>query len=120
MARRAVIPLSIVALAAATLVAPSSGSPARQSATRAVSIKDDRFSPKTVHVGARGRVTWTWKGQNDHNVTFRHVPRGASKKPRARTRSSGTFTRKFTIKGKYRYVCTIHEDLGMKGTVVVE
>ena len=53
-------------------------------------------------------------------MTFRKVPKGASKKPRAKTRSSGTFTRKFTKRGTYRYVCTIHEDFGMTGSVKVK
>ena len=84
-----------------------------------VAVKDNFFTSKTVHVASGGRVTWVWRGDLPHNVSFRHVPRGASKKPRARTRTTGHFTRRFTAKGRYRYVCTIHEDDGMKGTVVV-
>ena len=43
-------------------------------------------------------------------------------KPKAgsRTKTSGTFSRKLRRRGTYRYVCTIHEDLGMTGSVKVE
>jgi plastocyanin len=87
-------------------------------AAKRVTIRDDFFTPKTVHVGVGGRVTWSWKGEGDsHNVTFKKVPRGASK-PHSRTKTGGAFTRSFSRRGTYRYVCTIHQDLGMKGTVV--
>jgi plastocyanin len=112
----------VVALAAVAAFVPAvraAGSNRDAHAARAkrVSILDDRFSPKTVHVSVGGTVTWTWKGSNDHNVTFRKVPNGASKR-RAKTRSSGHFTRSFSKRGTYRYVCTIHQSLGMRGTVV--
>ena len=111
-----------MALAAIAALAPAvraigSDREARSAKAKQVSIRDDRFSPKNVNVSVGGTVTWTWEGANDHNVTFRKVPNGASKR-RARTRSSGHFTRSFSKRGTYRYVCTIHEDLGMRGTVV--
>ena len=93
---------------------------ARASATKSVSVRDDFFSPKTVTIRSGNRVKWTWRESNDHNVTFRKVPRGASKKPRARTKASGTFTRTFRTRGTYRYVCTIHEAFGMTGSVKVK
>jgi plastocyanin len=114
--------LLLAALAALAALAPAvratgSDRNAHSSKAKRVSVLDDRFSPKKINVSVGGTVTWTWKGSNDHNVTFRKVPNGASKR-RARTRSSGHFTRSFSKQGSYRYVCTIHEALGMRGTVV--
>jgi plastocyanin len=111
--------VALAALVAAALAVSASGSetPATSAKAKQVVIKDNLFRPKSVHVGVGGKVTWTWKGENGHNVTFRHVPNGASKR-RARTRSSGSFTRSFSKQGTYRYVCTIHEASGMRGTVI--
>jgi plastocyanin len=95
----------------------SGGSGATASKTKRVGVRDNSFTPRTTRVAVGGKVTWTWKGVGDHNVTFRSVPSGASKR-RAKTRSSGTFTRSFTKKGTYRYVCTIHEAGGMTGRVI--
>jgi plastocyanin len=93
---------------------------AQASATKGVQVRDDFFVANRVTINSGDRVKWTWREEGDHNVTFRKVPKGASKKPRAKTKSSGTFTRKFTKRGTYRYVCTIHEDSGMTGSVKVK
>jgi plastocyanin len=43
-----------------------------------------------------------------------------SRRPGSETTDTGTFSRKFRKRGRYSYVCTIHEDLGMTGSVKVE
>ena len=94
---------------------------AHTSATKNVSIRDDFFRAKRVTIHSGDRVKWTWRNTaGDHNVRFRKVPRGVSKKPGSTTKAGGTFVRKFRKRGTYRYVCTIHEDLGMTGSVKVE
>ena len=116
-AKRKVLLLALAAVALGAVVAApalQAAPSANSAATKRVSIKDDFFSPKRVNVAVGGKVRWSWKGSNDHNVTFRKVPKGASKKG-AGTRNKGTFTRSFGKRGTYSYVCTIH---GMKGTVV--
>jgi plastocyanin len=117
-----IVRLVLLALAVAGLTlalgGPAAGGETATAAkAKRVKVDDNFFSPKTVRVSVGGKVTWTWAGSNPHNVTFRHVPRGASKK-RASTRTSGHFTRSFGKRGKYRYVCTIHEAQGMTGTVI--
>ena len=94
---------------------------ARSAATKSVSVRDDFFRAKRVTIHSGDRVKWTWRNtQGDHNVRFRKVPRGVSTKPGSTTKAGGTFVRKFRKRGTYRYVCTIHEDLGMTGSVKVE
>ena len=74
----------------------------------------------TANGVSRGdRVVWRWRGSNPHNVRFRKVPRRASKRG-SDTQSSGRFARTFDRRGTYRYVCTIHEDIGMRGSVNVD
>jgi plastocyanin len=119
-------PRFVVLLAALAVIAWSvapaaagSGAGSSKTQTKRVSVRDDAFSPKTVDVARNGKVVWSWKGSNDHNVKFRRVPSGASKRG-SQTQSSGRFARTFSKSGTYRYVCTIHEDLGMKGTIKVK
>jgi plastocyanin len=103
-----------VAIAPAQLQAePSAGT----SATKRVSVRDDFFSPKRVSVRVGDRVRWSWRGKRPHDVRFRGAPRGASKRS-SKIQTRGSFTRSFTKRGTYRYVCTIHVAAGMRGTVV--
>ena len=112
----------VAAAAVAGLVqtAIAMGGDVSSAKTRGVSVRDDFFSPKRATIDSGDRVKWTWREEGDHNVRFRRVPSGASKRPGEGTKTSGTFTRKFTRRGTYRYVCTIHEDSGMTGSVKVE
>lgn len=105
----------------AAYVAPAMGGDDATSArTKSVSVDDDFFRPKRVTIASGDRVRWTWRGAGDHNVRFRKVPSGASRRPGSETDDKGTFSRKFRKRGRYSYVCTIHEDLGMTGSVKVE
>jgi plastocyanin len=114
---------SVLALAAVLLASPASGGRGKPQGTASkrtsVSVKDDFFSPKTKRVSSGTTVTWRWRGSDPHNVRFRKVPSGASKRG-SHTQESGRFSRTFSTRGRYRYVCTIHEDVGMTGTVRVE
>jgi plastocyanin len=103
-----------------TVASAAGGADGRAAATKSVSIRDDSFSPRRVRIASGGKVVWRWKGENDHNVTFRKVPSGAKRPRGSTTKSSGRFARTFKKRGTYRYVCTIHEDLGMKGRVIVQ
>jgi plastocyanin len=97
-----------------------SGEPAAgAAATKSVAIRDDVFSPRAVTISRGDKVVWRWKGENDHNVSFRKVPSGAKRPRGSTTKSSGRFARTFSRRGTFHYVCTIHEDLGMRGRVVV-
>jgi plastocyanin len=110
----------VAATAGAVLIVPAqlqADSSAGASATKRVSVRDDFFSPRRVSLAVGDRVRWTWRGDNEHNVRFRRAPRGASKRG-AGFRTRGSFSRSFSKRGTYRYVCTLHEDAGMRGTVV--
>ncbi len=110
-----------VAAAVALLAAPAlGGSGVTAADTKNVSVNDDLFSPRAVTVAQGDKVVWRWKGSADHNVRFRKVPAGAKRPKGSTTKASGRFARTFSRKGTFRYVCTIHEDVGMKGRVVVD
>jgi plastocyanin len=88
-----------------------------QTQRKRVVIRDNFFEPRSVNIHKGDRVTWVWRGENAHNVTFVKVPKGARKRS-ADTRDTGRFTRAFRKRGLYKYICTIHA--GMRGTIDVD
>jgi plastocyanin len=98
----------------------ATGSPATFTATglgpapqqAAVSIADNSFDPASQRVASGGTVTWTWTGNNMHDVTFNSGPNSA-------TQPTGTFSRDFPSAGSFNYLCTVHGS-AMSGTIVVE
>lgn len=81
------------------------------SATERVDVEDNRFVAPAARVLVGGTVTWTWRGNNLHNVTFPGVPASA-------TQTAGTYERTFATAGSFPYLCTIHGQ-AMSGTVTV-
>jgi plastocyanin len=78
-------------------------------ANKTVKVVDDAFRASSVTINKGNTVTWKWTGRNPHNVKFKSF---ASK-----VQVSGTFKHRFTRRGTYSYVCSIHT--GMRGKVVV-
>ena len=114
---------AVAALAVALFASSASGGPrssnAKASKGATISVRDNFFSPRSRTVARGTKVTWRWRGSNAHNVKFRKVPSGASKRGSS-TQSSGRFARSLTKKGTYKYVCTIHlSSDGMRGTITV-
>lgn len=81
-------------------------------ATNAVTVSNNKFTPANIQVSPGTTVTWTWtQDAVTHNVTFAD---GASSGDQA----SGTYSRTFSATGTFNYQCTIHA--GMNGSVVVQ
>jgi plastocyanin len=100
----------ILAAIAVTASVAASAVPALAAGTK-VTVGDDFFKAKTVRIKAGATVTWKWAAHNSHNVKGKGF--------RSKIQTKGTFRHKFAKKGTYRYVCTIHDSEGMKGTVIV-
>jgi plastocyanin len=82
-------------------------------ASNTVSVNNNFFSPATITVAPGTTITWQWAaGAVDHNVTFDDGEHSS-------TQSSGSFARTFSSAGTFPYHCTIHQSLGMTGTVTV-
>ena len=79
-----------------------------------VSVVDNRFNPSANIVQPGDTVTWTWGGDNLHNVTFDDAMIGNST-----TQTSGTFTKAFAAVGEFTYYCAVHGKSVMSGRVVV-
>jgi plastocyanin len=81
-------------------------------ASAGVKVGDDYYRPSTAHVRKGGSVTWHWGGHRRHDVYFTrgHIAR-------CKSRRGGSCTRRFSRRGSYSYICTLHA--GMRGRVVV-
>jgi plastocyanin len=80
------------------------------SANKAVSVRDNVFSPRSLSARVGDRVIFRWAGRNPHNVRAASGPvRFAS-----RTQSSGTYRVRLRRAGSYRVVCDVHPGMAMR------
>ena len=93
-----------------TLVALGFGAASVAPAASTVRLKDDYFSPKSTSVAKNTTVTFRWAGKSAHNLLVSSGPAKFSVSPRTK----GTYRRKFTRKGTYRLVCSLHSGMTMK------
>ena len=114
--RTAKLTLAVSAALAAAVLIPTVAFGGHASAARSHSVilKHIRFTPSTVAISRGQSVTFRFDdGSTPHNVTSVGRLRFRS----SSTKSSGSYTVRFTRAGTYSYVCTIHP--GMAGKVVV-
>jgi plastocyanin len=108
--------IGVLGLALGAAVTPADNE-ASEALRKRVAVRDNFFEPRSVNIHKGDRVTWVWRGENPHNVTFVKVPKGAGKRG-AETRATGRWSRTFRKRGLYKYICTIHA--GMRGTIDVD
>ena len=87
------------------------------------------FVPATVNISVGDTVNWTNPGVITHTVTFDPaqaatasnvaLPAGVAPFGSENMEEDATFSHTFTVKGTYKYVCKMHEAMGMVGTVIV-
>ena len=75
------------------------------------------FDPPVIRVSTGTTVVWEWTGQGaQHNVAAEN----ADFESDLSQEEGYTFEHTFEEAGTYKYVCTPHRAMGMKGVVVVE
>jgi plastocyanin len=84
-----------------------------KSSTTSVAVGDNFFKPKSVSISANSTVAWHWKGKAPHNVTVVTGPQ----KFHSDTQTKGSYSHKFTKKGSFSIVCTLHQNMTMKVSV---
>jgi plastocyanin len=100
--KRLIAVLAAVAVtAAAFLTIPAFG------ATRSVSVRDNVFSPRTVTIRRGDTLRFVWRGENPHDIRTVRRPRGGNRINVSR-RTSGTYRKRMTRRGTYRFICTVH------------
>lgn len=113
--RRPLIAFSLAALALIASLALSSTAMAAPKTT--VTLGDSFFAPSSKTIARGAKVRFKWIGVKRHNVKKTRGP-GAGFKSRT-TRARGVnYAKRFTKRGTYRLVCTIHpETMRLKLTV---
>ncbi len=92
-------------------VALAGGGQASAAANHKIVIKNYAYTPGHVVVHRNDTVTWLFEdGPAPHNVT-------ATRFHSSPTKTSGSYTVRFTRSGTYDYTCTLHP--WMSGSVVV-
>ena len=87
------------------------------------------FVPATVNIKVGDTVKWTNPALITHTVTFDPaqaatasnvvLPAGVAPFGSDNMEEDATFSHTFTVKGTYKYICKMHEAMGMVGTVIV-
>jgi plastocyanin len=103
----------IAVLAAVSLVAALFAVPAL-ARTRSVAVRDNVFSPRSLTIKRNDTLVFRWRGDNPHNVVATRGP----VRFRSSVKETGTYRKKFTRRGSYRIICTIHQP-SMRMTVRV-
>jgi plastocyanin len=110
------------------------GSAARRTAGPAVVVKmvGDQlvFNPPSVVIRRGQTVEWQDQSNQLHNIVDDAakatnkadvaLPKGASPFDSGFLKPGQSYSHRFTVRGTYRYVCTLHEVQGMKGEIVVK
>jgi plastocyanin len=111
MSKKSLSALAGVALATAVAAPALALGGANAASTHTVPLHNFRFHPATLNIHRGDKVTWVWRDQVEHNVTFHGF--------HSRTQVHGSYTVRFNRRGTYRYECTIHFEEGMRGKIVV-
>ncbi len=95
-----------------------------------VRMGDMSFQPATLTIDAGQSVIWKNVSNVTHNVVDDaskalylvdvKLPSGTRPFDSGYVQPLQTYSRVFTTPGIYRYVCTLHEASGMKGTIIVK
>ncbi len=118
-----------LALSACGITGPAHTQPPPPQVDATVSMGMTSFTPATIRIRAGQTVQWRNTSLVDHTVTADKtlaanpanvvLPRGAQAFHSGASKAGGVWSRTFTTRGTYRYVCLPHERQGMIGTVIV-
>jgi plastocyanin len=111
MSRKRIGSLLALAIAAATLIPAAAFGGAAAASSHTVTLREFRFHPGTLTIRRGDSVTWVWRDNVEHNVTFHGF--------HSRTQESGSYTVRFTRAGTFSYHCSIHVSEGMVGKILV-
>jgi plastocyanin len=112
-------PLLTAVLAGVALLgaAPAQVAVAKKTPKKTIRIGDNFFLPDAPKVKRGTIVTWKWPGYEEagdvHDVKLKSAPKGVKKFHSEPASSDYSFKRKLSKPGKYKIVCTLHEDMRM-------
>jgi Cu(I)/Ag(I) efflux system protein CusF len=79
------------------------------------------FQPSSLTIQPGDTVTFVNGENKKHDVMFVNVPKGVDEMIMSQmmSKEGEKFSYKFTVPGTYQFHCHPHEELGMKGTLIV-
>ncbi len=116
--------LSLATVAAITTVMASAAN-AKEYTIKEVTDYDAKkqnfFSPDKLTIQTGDTVTFENAQDDMHDVMFVNVPNGVDEMIMSpmMQKKGDKFSYTFTVPGTYQFHCHPHEDLGMKGTIIV-
>jgi plastocyanin len=108
------------ALAAAPAVAGTPQATAKPQ-KKTVTVQDNYYGPTKETVNRYLLITWKWTDESAdvHDVKLVSGPKGFRKFQTEPASAGYRYSKRLTKPGTYKFVCTLHEDDGMKMTIVV-
>jgi plastocyanin len=109
---RRTLALAFAAVAALLCAAPAdAGAPQRKT----VKLYDNSFLPLKLTVNRGSTITWKWTGEafDVHDVKLKSGPPGVKKFHSEPASSGYRYKRTLRVPGRYRIVCTLHEEMTM-------
>ena len=115
---RATAAVAVLALACAGIATGASGA-AGDPVKKKVKVADNFYSPKKLSVPRNSTIVWKWSNLNGetHDVYLDSKPKGVKRFQSTPAATFYSFKRKLRKPGKYRIICTFHEDMAMRITV---
>ena len=108
----------VVLLAGAALLVGAAPAQAAVPKGKTVRIYDNYFLQDDITVRKGATVTWRWPGYDEagdvHDVKLKSGPKGVKKFHSEAAATDFTFKRKLKVAGRYRIVCTLHDEMKMR------
>jgi plastocyanin len=86
-------------------------------AQRTVQVGDNYFLRDSLTVARGTTIVWRWPSGEEagdvHDVKLRRGPKGAKRFHSEPASSDFSFRRRLKVPGRYRIVCTLHEEMRM-------
>jgi plastocyanin len=84
---------------------------------KTIRIYDNYFVPDSVTVKRGAMVTWRWPSFDQagdvHDVKLKSGPKGVKRFHSEAASTDYTFKRRLRVAGRYRIICTLHEEMRM-------
>jgi plastocyanin len=94
------------------------GAAPAQAGKKTVRVYDNYFLPDSLTVKSGTTVVWRWPGADEagdvHDVKLRSGPKGVKKFQSEAAATDYTFKRRLRKPGRYRIVCTLHDEMKMQ------
>jgi plastocyanin len=94
------------------------GAAPAQAGTKTVRIYDNYFLPDSLTVKRGTTVVWRWPGAAEagdvHDVKLKSGPKGVKRFQSEAAATEYTFKRRLRKPGRYRIVCTLHDEMKMQ------